>query len=90
MCSHRSNFFEASAFTKHILDTFTDDDISRKECVSRKIVERRRIYEWAVLMFQEEIQRVASKQIAFHVPNISLCISKIPIRSLAALSAMIL
>ena len=60
-----SNFFEVSAFTKHRLDTFTDDDMSRKECVSPNTLERRIIYEWVVLMFQEERQRVASETDSF-------------------------
>ena len=73
MCAHRSKIFEVDASTKHRLDIWTDDDIRRKEYISnstkttetRKTVERKRIYEWNVFMFQEETERSVTERDGF-------------------------
>ena len=73
MCAHRSDNFEVDAFTKHRLDILTDDDLKRKDYTSnstkttepRKTVEKRRIYEWAVLMFQQERERSVTEKDGF-------------------------
>ena len=65
MCAHRSNNFESDAFTKQRIEWNENDEPTKKEYVSsstkttepRKNVERRRMYEWMVLMFGDEITR---------------------------------
>ena len=65
MCAHRSNNFESDAFTKQRIEWNTNDEPTTKQYVSnstkttepRKNVERRRMYEWIVLMFGDEVTR---------------------------------
>ena len=74
MCAHRSNNFETDAFTKHRLDFETSDEPQTKEYSSnstkttepRKTLERRRIYEWSILMFDEEQERKVREKDGFN------------------------
>lgn len=60
--AHRSNNFKNDPFAKHRLDVLGNDDIKRKEHAPnstkiiepRKTAEKRRIHEWAALMFEED------------------------------------
>ena len=73
MCAHRSNNFESDAFTKQRVEWVNQDDPTRKKYVStstkttepRKTVERQRVYEWAVMMFNEEQSRCVSEKDGF-------------------------
>ena len=73
MCAHKCNNFESDAFTKQRLDLTTNCEPSRKEYVStstkttepRKTVERRRVYEWSVVMFNDEEKRIVTEKDGF-------------------------
>jgi hypothetical protein len=73
MCAHRSNNFESDAFTKQRVEWNNKEEAIVKEYVSlstkttepRKTVERRRLYEWAVLMFNGEERRYVSEKDGF-------------------------
>ena len=72
MCAHRSNNFEIDAFTKHRLDLSEEPkrklytSNSTKTTEPRKTVERQRIYEWCVLMFNKEQTRRINEKDGFY------------------------
>ena len=75
MCAHRSNNFESDAFTKQRVEWNNKEEATVKEYVSlstkttepRKTVERRRLYEWAVLMFDGEQRRYVTEKDGFSI-----------------------
>jgi len=77
MCAHRSNNFESDAFTKQHIEWNINDEPTRKDYTSsstrttepRKTVERRRIYEWSVIMFNDEQQRCINEKDGFNCIN---------------------
>ena len=73
MCAHRSNNFESDAFTKQRIEWNISDEPTRKDYNSsstkttepRKTIERRRMYEWSVMMFNDEHNRCISDKDGF-------------------------